>query len=243
MRCVWQSIRPGSTVAPPRSITRAPAGAAFTTSSAGPIARMRSPSIETATLLRYVPERTSSSRPTRTTTFRAGTSLAAVCAGAVAVAASTTTMAMMPRCHRRTTMVPPVVANCASRTRARSAAVPAFLEHDVAGRKGDSQQRPARVVVLEPQRVARGRGRRGVEKLVLTARVGLDVARLGRVEGEVGLRAAHRAELVPASGAKAVAAEIGRGEVPDVPVAPVGGEDEGDADRAVAVRHAAVGPA
>jgi hypothetical protein len=61
---------------------RAPNGSGLDGVIRRPDARMRSPSIVIATFVRYVPERTSSSRPTRTTTLRTGASLEVVCASA-----------------------------------------------------------------------------------------------------------------------------------------------------------------
>src|SRR3989454_6950943 len=60
---VWQSIRPGSTVAAPRSMTRAPAAAWPATVAAGPVSLTRSPSTRIAWFASTVPALGSMRRP------------------------------------------------------------------------------------------------------------------------------------------------------------------------------------
>ena len=62
--CVCASINPGSTVAPLRSITRAPAG--IRTRPSGPTSVMRSPDTSTTCFVSICPLLLSNSRPART---------------------------------------------------------------------------------------------------------------------------------------------------------------------------------
>ena len=84
-RWAWASTRPGSSVAAPRSMTRAPAGAWAWTCATGPTALMRSPSTSTAWSASARPDSTSIIRAAFTTTARPGS-----CATATDDASSTT---------------------------------------------------------------------------------------------------------------------------------------------------------
>src|SRR5882757_9541847 len=62
MRCVWQSIKPGRTVASRRSIILADSGTCFRSAVAAPTALIRPPSTTIAASVRYEPERMSKTR-------------------------------------------------------------------------------------------------------------------------------------------------------------------------------------